>query len=204
LLGSLFGGGPDLQFIDFRPGAVTLEASQEDKVKAIVKALQGRPQLKIEVPIAAVPELDRPALIDAEFTSELSQAMTQAPTRKKQAATAVAAPSFDQLDAAAKLDVLTRLYQRDLGGEPKYPDTVTSVKQKPEQISAKIDFLTGALREHMTIADDRFKALGEQRAQALQQALLTDTQIDPARVFLVANDKAVAKEGAVRFELSLR
>ena len=55
LLGSLFGGGPDLQFIDFRPGAATLEASQEDKVKAIVKALQGRPQLKIEVPIAAVP-----------------------------------------------------------------------------------------------------------------------------------------------------
>ena len=202
LLGSLFGGGPDLQFIDFRPGAATLEASQEDKVKAIVKALQGRPQLKIEVPIAAVPGLDRPALIDAELASELSQAMAQAPARKKQAATA--APSFDQLDAAAKLDVLTRLYQHDLGGEPKYPDSVASVKQKPEQISAKIDFLTGALREHVTVPDDRFKALGEQRAQALQQALLTDTQIDPARVFLVANDKAVAKDGAVRFELSLR
>ncbi len=204
LLGSLFGGGPDLQFIDFRPGAVTLEASQEDKVKAIVKALQGRPQLKIEVPIAAVPELDRPALIDAEFASELGQAMTQAPAHKKQAAPAASAPSFDQLDAAAKLEVLTRLYQHDVGGEPKYPDTVTSVKQKPEQIAAKIDFLTGALREHVAIPDDRFKALGEQRAQALQQALLMDTQIDPARVFLVANDKAVAKDGAVRFELSLR
>jgi hypothetical protein len=202
LLGSLFGGGPDLQFIDFRPGAFSLEASQQDKVKAIVKALQGRPQLKIEVPIAAVPELDRPALIDAEFSAELRQAMAQAPTRKPQAA--VAAPGFDQLDAAAKLDVLTRLYQHDLGGEPRYPDTVTSVKQKADQISAKIDFLTGALRDHVAIPDDRFKALAEQRAQALQQALLTDTQIDPARVFLVANDKAVAKEGAVRFELSLR
>lgn len=204
LLGSLFGGGPDLQFIDFRPGSATLEASQEDKVKAIAKALQGRPQLKIEVPIAAVPDLDRPALIDAEFASELSQAMTQSATRKKQAATVAPAPSFDQLDAAAKLDVLTRLYQRDLGGDPKYPDTVTAVKQKPEQVSAKLDFLTGALRAHLSIADDRFKALGEQRAQALQQALLTGTQIDPARVFLVANNKAVAKDGAVRFELSLR
>ena len=96
------------------------------------------------------------------------------------------------------------LYQHQLGGEPKYPDAVTAVKQKPEQIAAKIDFLTGALREHLTIADDRFKTLGEQRAQAVQQALLTDTQIDPARVFLVVNDKAVAKDGAVRFELSLR
>jgi hypothetical protein len=203
LLGSLFGGGPDLQFIDFRPGAIDLDASQADKVKAIVKALQGRPQLKIEVPIAAVPELDRPALIDAEFTGEVREAMTQTATRRKPAAGA-AAPSFDELDASAKLDVLTRLYQHQLGGEPKYPDAVTAVKQKPEQIAAKVDFLTGALREHLTIADDRFKTLGEQRAQAVQQALLTDTQIDPARVFLVVNDKAVAKDGAVRFELSLR
>ncbi len=204
LLGSLFGGGPDIQFIDFRPGAVALEAAQEDKVKAIAKALQGRPELKIEVPIAAVPDLDRPALIDAEFASRLSEAMMQAPHRRKQSASGVTAPGFDELDASAKLDVLTRLYQRDVGGGPKYPEAVTADKRKPEQVSAKIDFLKGALRDHVSVADDRLRALGEQRAQALQRALLTDTQIDPARVFLVANDKAVAKEGAVRFELSLR
>jgi hypothetical protein len=204
LLGSLFGGGPDLQFIDFHPGVSTVDASQTDKVKAIVKALQGRPQLKIEVPIAAVPELDRPALIDAEFESRLSEAMAQAPSRKKQAAAGAASPAFDQLDPSSKLDLLTRVYQHEMGGEPKYPDAVTAVKQKPEQISAKIDFLTAALHEHLTVPDDRFKALGEQRAQALQQALLTDTQIDPARVFLVANDKATAKDGSVRAELSLR
>jgi hypothetical protein len=203
LLGSLFGGGPDLQFVDFRPGASTLDASQADKLKAIVKALQGRPQLKIEVPIGTVPELDRPALIDAEFDSQLREALTEAPPRKKQPPGA-ALPTFAELDPSAKLDVLTRAYQRELGGEPKYPDTVTAVKQKPEQLSAKIDFLTAALREHLTVSDDRFKALGEQRAQGLQQALLTDTQVDPARVFLVANDKATAKDGAVRLELSLR
>jgi hypothetical protein len=38
----------------------------------------------------------------------------------------------------------------------------------------------------------------------VQQALLTDTQIDPARVFLVANDKAKKQDGAVRLELSLK
>jgi hypothetical protein len=203
LLGSLFGGGPDLQFVDFRPGASSLDASQEDKLKAIVKALQGRPQLKIEVPIGAVPELDRPALVDAEFDSQLSEAMAQTSTRKKRAAGA-ALPTFAELDPSSKLEVLTRVYQRDLGGEPKYPDTVAAVKQKSEQLSAKIDFLTAALHEHLTVSDDRFRALGEQRAQTLQQALLMDTQIDPARVFLVANDKATAKDGAVRFELSLR
>jgi hypothetical protein len=203
LLGTLFGGGPDLQFIDFRPGVSTLDASQEDKVKTIVKALEGRPQLKIEVPIAAVPELDRTALIDADLDAKLREAAAQA-RPGKQADPGAMAPAFAGLDPAAQLDVLTRVYRNDLGTDPKYPDSVTAIKQKPAQTSAKIEFLTGALREHLTLTDGRLQALGEQRAQAVQRALLTDTQIDPARIFLVANDKAVAKDGVVRAELSLR
>jgi hypothetical protein len=100
--------------------------------------------------------------------------------------------------------MLTRLYARDLGGEPKYPDAVTAIKQKPELTAAKIDFLTTALRDHITVGEDQLTALGQQRALSLQRALLTDTGIDPARIFLVANDKAKEKDGAVRVELSLR
>ena len=55
----------------------------------------------------------------------------------------------------------------------------------------------------MTIGDAQMKALAQQRAESIQQALLTDTQIDPARVFLVANEKAKAQATAVRLELSL-
>src|SRR5208282_3894412 len=62
LLGSLFGGGPELQFVDFRPGAADLNPAALDKAQAMVKALNARPQLKIEVPIATVAELDRPRL----------------------------------------------------------------------------------------------------------------------------------------------
>jgi hypothetical protein len=91
-----------------------------------------------------------------------------------------------------------------LGGEPKYPESVTSIKQKPDLTAAKIDFLTTALHEHITVGQDQLTALGQQRALALQRALLTDTGIDPARIFLVANDKAKEKDGAVRMELSLR
>jgi type IV pilus biogenesis protein CpaD/CtpE len=81
---------------------------------------------------------------------------------------------------------------------------VTAIKQKPELTAAKIDFLTSALHEHIAVGQDQLTALGQQRALALQRALLTDTGIDPARIFLVANDKAKEKDGAVRVELSLR
>jgi hypothetical protein len=46
LLGSLFGSGPELQFIDFQPGSNELSTAESDKVKALVKALDQRPRCK--------------------------------------------------------------------------------------------------------------------------------------------------------------
>jgi hypothetical protein len=204
LLGSLFGSGPDIQFIDFQPGSKDLTAAQSDKLKSMVKALQERPQIKLEIPIATVPDLDRPALLVATLDSQIADVQAETPKGARKAAAAAAPPSFDQLDPPAKLEVLARLYARDFGSQPKYPDSVTAIKQKPDLIAAKIDFLNSALREHTTVGEDQLTDLGQQRALAMQRALLTDTAIDPARVFLVVSDKAKEKDGAVRMELSLR
>ena len=49
-----------------------------------------------------------------------------------------------------------------------------------------------------------YKRQGQQRALALQQALVQGTGLDPERVFLAGNDKATAKDGTVRLELTLK
>jgi hypothetical protein len=201
LLGSLFGGGPDLQFIDFPPGAADLDAAAADKLKAVVKALDGRPQLKIEVPIAWIGDLDRPALIDAQLQTQVRAAQSAGGSGKKPAA---GASDFGQLDPAAQVDLLAQVYAKNLGGEPKYPPEVTGIKAKPDLAAAKVEFLKQALRAHIVVAEADLTALGQQRAQAVQQGLLKDTQIDPARVFLVVNDKAKSQDGKVRLELSLK
>ena len=200
LLGSLFGGGPDLQFIDFQPGAADLDAAAADKGRAMVKALTERPQLKIEVPIAWVGDLDRPALVEAHFAAQIRQAQSGKAGKKS----AAAGPDFPQWDPAAKVELLTQLYAKDVGGEPKYPEAVTSIKTKPELAAAKAAYLSQALHERIAITDTDLTALGQQRAMAVQQALLTGTQIDPARVFLVVNDKAKNDNGKVRLEMSLK
>jgi hypothetical protein len=202
LLGALFGGGPDIQFVEFHPGTSSLDPAAVDKVKTVAKALAERPQLKIEVPIAIVPEVDRPALAAAQFNAQLNELQTLKVGRKKSGG--AAPPPYDQLDPGAKLELLTELYVKDVGAEPKYPAAVTDLKQKPELASAKIDFLTQGIREHLVVGDADLNTLGQQRAMVLEQALLSDSQIDPARVFLVANDKASSKDGLVRLELSLR
>ncbi|MGB6309511.1 MAG: DUF748 domain-containing protein, partial [Steroidobacteraceae bacterium] len=200
LLGSLFGGGPDLQFVDFQPGMADLDSAAADKGRAMVKALTERPQLKIEVPIAWVSDLDRPALVEARFAAQVRDAQSAKAGKKSTGA----APDFEQWDAAAKVELLTQLYIKNNGGEPKYPEAVTGIKTKPELAAAKADFLNQALHEHIAISDADLTTLGQQRAMAIQQALLTGTQVDPARVFLVANDKAKNQGGKVRLELSLK
>ncbi len=201
LLGRLFGGGPDLQFVDFQPGSAGLDAAAADKIRAMVKALSERPQLKIEVPIAWVRDLDRPALAGARLSAQVREVQSAKTARKKSPAGAF---EFEQLDPSARVDILTQLYAKDVGGEPKFPQEVTNLRTKPELAAAKSDFLEQALRGHIAVTDGDLTALGQQRAQAVQQALLTDTQLDPARVFLVVNDKAKNQEGKVRLELSLR
>jgi hypothetical protein len=201
LLGSLFGGGPDLQFLDFQPGVAQLSPAGADKIRAVVKALNERPQLKIEVPIATVGDLDRPALIEAQFLAQVREAQSGTPGRKKSTGSA---PEFEQLDPAAKVGILTQLYARSAGGDPKFPESVTSLKSKPELDAAKVDFLAKALHEHIAITDADLTALGQQRAMVVQQALLTDTKVDPERVFLVSSDKAKNQDGQVRIELSLK
>jgi hypothetical protein len=71
-------------------------------------------------------------------------------------------------------------------------------------MAGKIDFLSGELHSHVTVSPTDLTNLGQQRAQNLQQLLLKDSQIDPERVFLVANDKAKAEGDKVRLELSLK
>ncbi|MEA3160948.1 MAG: hypothetical protein QOD95_2496 [Gammaproteobacteria bacterium] len=201
LLGSLFGGGPDLQFVDFQPGAAELDPGAVEKAHTMVKALNGRPQLKIEIPIAVVGELDRPGLVEGRFQAQIHDLQAATAARKKSPGPAV---GFEQLDATAQLELLTQLYAKNFGAEPKFPEPIAAIKGKPEIAAAKIEFLSRELHEHITVGDTDLAALGQQRAMNLQQALLTDTQLDPGRVFLVANDKAKNQDGRVRLELSLR
>jgi hypothetical protein len=201
LLGSLFGGGPDLQFVDFPPGAAELDPAAADKVRALVKAMNERPQLKIEVPIAWVGELDRPAMVEAQFLAQVREAQSGKAGRKQ---STVAAPALEQMDPAAQAELLMQVYAKNVGGEPKFPPAVTDLKAQPALGAAKTEFLKQALHEHIAIADADLTALGQQRAMAVQQALLTNTEMDPERVFLVVNDKAKNHDGQVRLELSLR
>ena len=197
LLGRLFGGGPDLQFIDFEPGHADLDATAAEKAASIGKALNERPQLKIEVPVAVVKDVDGPALIDEQIRQAIEQ--IQAGARKKLAAT-----PYDQLEPGARVEILAQIYKKAFGSDVRYPDEFSAVKGKNEQANAKVDFLMQELRATLTVSDADLTQLATKRAQALQAALLMDSQIAPERLFLANSGKVKAEGGKVRLELSLQ
>ena len=71
LLGHLFGGGEQMNYIDFRPGSAVLEPSEHDKLVALVKALKEKEKLQLDVPITYSPDLDRPGLATAHLNARL-------------------------------------------------------------------------------------------------------------------------------------
>jgi hypothetical protein len=72
LLGHLFGGGNEqMNFIDFHPGSAVLDASEHDKLVALVKALEAKEKLELDVPITFSPDLDRPGLAAAHLNARL-------------------------------------------------------------------------------------------------------------------------------------
>jgi hypothetical protein len=71
LLGHLFGGGEQMNYIDFKPGSAVLERSEHDKLTALVKALKEKEKLELDVPLTFSPDLDRPGLATAHLNQRL-------------------------------------------------------------------------------------------------------------------------------------
>jgi len=66
-----------------------------------------------------------PGAIEARFTAQVQEAQAGKAARKKTAA----APDFTQLDAVTKVELLSPLYAKNLGAEPKYPDASPALNQ---------------------------------------------------------------------------
>ena len=62
LLGALVGGGDDMQFVEFAPGAATLNESQTNKLMKLSMALTNRPALDVEIGATFDPVADTDAL----------------------------------------------------------------------------------------------------------------------------------------------
>ncbi len=201
LLGNLFGGGEDVNLISFPAGRSAIDMAGEQKLDALVKALLERPGLELNVPAVFSRKTDPAGLIEARLKRRIVAAKKVELLARKQ--------PVDELDFAAisvdredYLRQLTIVYRKSYGRDAKLPEPAAA--PVPDSLEAKIARVEQAVRERIEVSDDALYALARARAEAVQAKLLTDTGIDPGRVFLNSPADSKTENGAVIMELALR
>ncbi len=77
LIGKLFGGGPEVNFVEFEPGATALDPAGQEKMASVHKALVERPALQVDVPMAYSAELDGGLIERQALDASLGEARRQ-------------------------------------------------------------------------------------------------------------------------------
>jgi hypothetical protein len=207
LLGSLFAGAEEAQFIDFAPGEATLDAATTERLGALAKSLAEKPELKLDVPIGALAELDQPALKERAYVAAREGAVAAHYAKKSKQGEP--APPYAALEADRKIDVLTELVKQQTGAAPLVPESpeppegTPRAEAKAQRQAAAVEYLETAARNGVSVPDTELAKLAEERAAAIERALLSDGTLDPTRVFKVREGKVSPNDGKVRFQLGL-
>jgi uncharacterized protein involved in outer membrane biogenesis len=187
LLGSLFGRGEEIAFVDFSPGSATLAADQKDKLETLAKGLIERPQLRLDIPLQTLAAADDEALARTQLDAAL------VPLLSPSGSTAV-------VTQEQRLTALTQLYQQQFGNAPVFPPG----PPEADAVVPHVAFLEKELRPRFNPTSDQRTQLARSRADVVQAAVLANTEIAPERLFLTERSSGkTAVPGTVRMEFSL-
>jgi hypothetical protein len=205
MFGSMFKGAEQAQFIDFAPGEAELPPASTAALQSLAAGLSERPAVRLDIPVVALAELDRPALAERAWTLALQEAWRKA----NGAAPDAPVPEQSTLDEAQRAKQLAALIEQRSGAAPVVPEPPAAVEgasreaTKAAARAAELEYLERTARALVVVDEAEFGRLAEQRARAIQAVLLTDTKLEPTRVFLSTKGKVAAHEGQVRLELGI-
>jgi len=184
LLGSLFGGGAELSFIEYAPGSAEVTSADETRLKALAKALTERPGLKLEIGAFVDPESDREDLRRQSLDRRVRALKVKDLVAKGESATVTDV----QVSPEEYPVLLGRVYEAEKLAKPRS----ASGAQQPLPPAEMEKLLLASTQ----IGDDELAALGDRRSQSVKQWLQTTGQVPEQRLFLLATKVSKNPEGA--------
>jgi uncharacterized protein involved in outer membrane biogenesis len=205
LLGHLFGGGEHMNIVEFAPGSAELDQPAKEQLASLVKAMTERPQLKLDVPIVYSTSIDRPRMAAKLLHQELLARVQNTREGKKHPDTA---GEVALAEPQKRFKLLVEQYREDLGKDAALPPTALAVQQAKSGETPPYDpaiaDLKAALIAHIQVPDSDLDALGKQRAQVIQGALLAGGQVDPGRLFIVNAPPKPESGDKVKVEMAVK
>ena len=207
LIASAFGGsGEELGYIEFAPGSATLSKDAQEKIATVAKALNDRPSLRLEISGRIDPATDA----DGARRVWLDQRVAEQKERelRRSARSGGQADEDEGGEQGAKLKVTPQEY-------PKYLEAVykrESFKKPTNMIGLTKSLPTAEMEklllENAPVTETELRALAEQRALAVKQALEREGKVPDAKLFLTApklNAEGIKdKGGPNRVDFSIR
>ncbi|HEV8330056.1 MAG TPA: DUF748 domain-containing protein [Steroidobacteraceae bacterium] len=185
-LGSLFGGGEELAYVDFQPGSADLPMNKIEQLGKLSQALVDRPQLRLDVPVTLIAEQDGKAIAAASLYARVPKL----------------ADAADDAALKKRLAQLEALYKQSTKIAPDYPAQTKT--ESGIDLNARTEWLEARLLEGMQPDQSALETLGRQRAQAVQAAILANTDVAPERVFITTDrSAALTNDVGVRMEMKL-
>jgi len=175
LLASLAGSKEELSYVEFDAGRASLDASDEGKLKSLSKALDDRPQLKLDVAGRVDPEGDREALRKLSIEQKVKQQKWTELRRQ-----GAAPPTADEVtvDKAEYEKYLRLAYRAE--DFPKPRNAIGFVKDIP------VEEMENLMYTNAKVGDEELRVLANKRAQAAKDWIVENGKIPAERVFLVA------------------
>ena len=194
LLGSMFGGGEELSWLEFDPGQQVVNTSGEAKLNSLAKALVDRPALKLEITGRFDPVADREGLKRASIQRKVRTLKLKQTVGKGESAD-INAITITPEEYPVLLD---KVYK-----DEDFPKERNLVGLQKDQPVAEMEKLIMA---NSKVSDDDLVALGNKRAQAVKDWLVKNGQVPAERIFVVAakSGDSGEKTKASRADFSLR
>lgn len=176
LIGSLFGGGEELAYIEFAPGSAALNSAADGKLKSLTKALIDRPALKLDISGRIDAEADREGLKKTSLDRKV-----KAQKLKDIVKGGAAAGALDQvtIEPGEYAKYLARAY-----GEEKFPKPRNMIGLAKDLPVPEMEQLMIA---HAQVTEEDLIQLANQRAQAVKSYLVETAKVPADRVFLLAS-----------------
>ncbi len=187
LIGSMFGGGENMDFVVFEPGRHELDTGGIEKMETIIKALSEREKLTLEVDGVIDPIADKTGLIEVIFEDKIKQQKYDTLSRSEQAEKNVA----DMVIAPEEYeDLLFEAYADEPDEEDIKPTTLFMTDRQP------VDVMEKFIRDRIIITDELLHELAMARANTVKGYIIEKQPALKERVFLLdRKDDAKGKTG---------
>jgi hypothetical protein len=196
LMGSLFGGGEELSYLEFEYGQSAVSEANLKKIGTLIKALYERPALKLDIAGYVDLEKDREGLKKVLIERKVKARKLNDMVKQN---LAVASVDDVRIEPQEYEKYLTQAYRAEPFPKPR--TAIGLVKALPVEEMEKL------LMTHAVVQDDDLRLLAARRAAAVRDEFLKSGQVESERIFLIEpkspapEKKEKLKDSRVEFKL---